>query len=226
MSRRRRTPNGPGPTATNATLSRPKAPLNSSASSVVATETPRPNAVNRRRPASALSRAKSRSATSPRRTASPTRSNPATARPARRAKPSASQQRRASKASMRSANSGGTITGRRAARANSRFVTARSTISRRGSNHKPRPGKRASISGMMSPSGPTTKRNSASRSCVSPVTMQRRCGDSSAGSGVVSVAAGVVAVTPSPPALALRPRTTQAVGAPPLSSHWPRRHRA
>ena len=44
-------------------------------------------------------------------------------------------------------------TGRRAARAKIRFATARSTISRRGVNHKPRPGSRAAISGTIAPVG-------------------------------------------------------------------------
>ena len=114
----------------------------------------------------------------PCRTASPTRSNPATASPARRAKPSESPQRRASRRSSRSARSGGTVTGRRAARAKTRLASARSTISRRGVNHKPRPGSRAvDIRHDRRHPGPTTKRSSASRSRTSPVTMQRRCGD-------------------------------------------------
>ena len=93
------------------------------------------------------------------RAASDTLSKPATARPARRARPTASIQRCARRASTRSAMSADTTTGRRAARANSRLATARSTISRRGVNHKPRPGSRAATSGTSSPLGPTTKRS-------------------------------------------------------------------
>ena len=179
-SSRSRELSDPGPMATNTTRSRAKAALISSADNTAAVAMSRAAPASLRRPASAPSRANNNNAASPRRTASPARSNPATANPARRASPSASQQRRTRRASTRSASPCGISTGRRAARANTRFATARSTISRRDSNHKPRPGSRASISGTIAPSGPTTKRSSAARSPLSPVTMQRRCGASAA----------------------------------------------
>jgi len=209
----RRELSGPGPTATNTARSRANAALNSSADSTVADPIPRAKPASFRRPASAPSNANSNSAASPRRTASLARSNPATANPARRASPSASQQRRTRRASMRSARSCGISTGRRAARANTRFATARSTISRRDSNHKPRPGSRASISGTIVPSGPTTKRSKAARLPVSPVAIQRRCGASVASSWAWRAGAGVGAI-PSPPAPLPPRRTSQAARAP------------
>ena len=110
---------------------------------------------------------------------------------ARRAKPNMSPHRLASKASMRSARSAGRETGCLAAREKSRFAAARSTISLRGVNHKPRPGRRASTSGTSTLSGPTTKRRSEPRSPIWPVTMQRRCGDfAAAGRSRISGAVG------------------------------------
>src|SRR6266480_5807165 len=67
--------------------------------------------------------------------------------------------------------------GCRAARAKIRLVSARSIISRRGVNHKTRPGNRPATSGTSAPSGPTTNLSNWPRSLLSPVTMQRRCGD-------------------------------------------------
>jgi len=167
----------PPPTAACTIRSRPKAAPSSEAVRASAHGRCRASSVSFRRPPSAPSRAPSSRAARPCRTASPTRSNPATAKPARLASPSESTQRRASSSSSRSARSGGTDTGRRAARAKTRFATARSTISRRGVNHKPRPGSRSSISGTTVPSGPITKRSSRARSRTSPEAMQRRCGD-------------------------------------------------
>ena len=165
---------------------------------------PCPSEPSLRRPFSPPSRAKSSSAALPCRTVSPTRSNPATAEPARRASPNSSTHRRANSASTRATRSAGAVTGRRAAREKSRFAAARSTISRRGVNHKPRPGSRASTSGTIEPSGATTKRSSAARSAVSPVAMQRRCGaldatDADRGSAVSVSWAIAVTATPCSP---------------------------
>ena len=153
----------------------------------------------RRAPAAPSTAASSRAAF-PVRAASDTLSKPPTARPARRARPTASIQRCARRASTRSAMSADTTTGRRAARANSRLATARSTISRRGVNHKPRPGSRAATSGTSSPLGPMTKRSRRNRSQISPVTMQRRWAPSLPASalhpGVAVPIRRVVAPTP------------------------------
>src|SRR5207248_10314493 len=64
-----------------------------------------------------------------------------------------------------------------AALAKTRWVSARSIIPRHGANHKPLPGTRPATSGTSAPSGPTTNLSNWPRSWLSPVTMQRRCGD-------------------------------------------------
>ena len=114
-------------------------------------------------PPSAPSRAPSSRAATPCRTASPTRSNPATARRGladpEQVDTTPGQQRFKPVRKIWRHRHGPS---RRAARPAS--PAARSTISRRGVNHKPRPGSRSSISGTTVPSGPITKRSSRARS--------------------------------------------------------------
>src|SRR5207302_3019967 len=58
-----------------------------------------------------------------------------------------------------------------------RLSTARPTIPLRGVTHTPLPTTRPATSGTTAPSGPTTNLSNWPRSLLSPVTMQRRCGD-------------------------------------------------
>src|SRR5207302_2224 len=58
-----------------------------------------------------------------------------------------------------------------------RLSTARPTIPLRGVTHTPLPTTRPATSGTTAPSAPTTNLSNWPRSLLSPVTMQRRCGD-------------------------------------------------
>jgi hypothetical protein len=91
--------------------------------------------------------------------------------------PTSSRHRRANKRSTRSTKSSGTRNEVFAALAKRFRAQALATTSRRGDNHKPRPGRRPAKSGTTVPSGAPMKRINSSFGCTSPLAMQRRAAE-------------------------------------------------